>query len=198
MLSRLASFLRRVADGEQPGAASCAGACVVVPAVNVLGVNMRTPRWPFDNTDINRMFPGYDAGETTQRIAAARLQLTPPAHYRVDVHSSNATSRSCRRCASTSRREEERAGRALFGLPAVIERARDADLHHHARHAWRARGGEASSSRRATPAPCSRAHCERLFRALVDFLDAEGMLSACALAERRRTCTTSARARPSR
>ena len=26
--------------------------------------------WSIDNTDINRMFPGYDKGETTQRIAA--------------------------------------------------------------------------------------------------------------------------------
>ena len=49
---------------------------IVIPAVNVLGVNTRSRHWPFDGTDMNRMFPGYDGGETTQRIAAAVLELT--------------------------------------------------------------------------------------------------------------------------
>ncbi|WP_300791333.1 hypothetical protein [uncultured Bacteroides sp.] len=30
--------------------------------------------WAMDNTDINRMFPGYNQGETTQRIAAALFE----------------------------------------------------------------------------------------------------------------------------
>ena len=30
--------------------------------------------FPVDNTDINRMFPGYDKGETTQRLADGVLQ----------------------------------------------------------------------------------------------------------------------------
>lgn len=32
-------------------------------------MNIKKRFWPTDNTDINRMFPGYDLGETTQRIA---------------------------------------------------------------------------------------------------------------------------------
>ena len=32
-------------------------------------MNIQKRFWPTDNTDINRMFPGYDLGETTQRIA---------------------------------------------------------------------------------------------------------------------------------
>ena len=32
-------------------------------------LNIQKRFWPIDNTDINRMFPGYDLGETTQRIA---------------------------------------------------------------------------------------------------------------------------------
>ena len=38
---------------------------------------------------INRMFPGYDAGETTQCIAHAVLEVTRPAHYRIDLHSAS-------------------------------------------------------------------------------------------------------------
>ena len=43
---------------------------LVIPSVNPYSMNIKKRFWPTDNTDINRMFPGYDLGETTQRIAA--------------------------------------------------------------------------------------------------------------------------------
>ena len=43
---------------------------LVIPSVNPYSINVKKRFWPTDNTDINRMFPGYDLGETTQRIAA--------------------------------------------------------------------------------------------------------------------------------
>lgn len=43
---------------------------LVLPSVNPYSVNSQKRFWPTDNTDINRMFPGYNLGETTQRIAA--------------------------------------------------------------------------------------------------------------------------------
>ncbi len=43
---------------------------LVIPSVNPYSVNSQNRFWPTDNTDINRMFPGYNLGETTQRIAA--------------------------------------------------------------------------------------------------------------------------------
>lgn len=42
---------------------------LVIPCVNPYSVNIQKRFWTVDNTDINRMFPGYDLGETTQRIA---------------------------------------------------------------------------------------------------------------------------------
>lgn len=45
------------------------GKILVVPAVNAYALNMGEKNWPLDKTDINTMFPGYDQGETTQRIA---------------------------------------------------------------------------------------------------------------------------------
>lgn len=42
---------------------------LVVPCCNPYSVNVKKRFWTIDNTDINRMFPGYDKGETTQRIA---------------------------------------------------------------------------------------------------------------------------------
>lgn len=44
---------------------------LVIPSLNPYSMNIGKRFWPTDNTDINRMFPGYAQGETTQRIAAA-------------------------------------------------------------------------------------------------------------------------------
>lgn len=42
---------------------------MVIPCVNYYSMNIGKRFWAMDNTDINRMFPGYSLGETTQRIA---------------------------------------------------------------------------------------------------------------------------------
>ncbi|MGN0584604.1 MAG: M14 family metallopeptidase [Ruminococcus sp.] len=42
---------------------------MVIPCVNYYSMNIGKRFWAMDNTDINRMFPGYNLGETTQRIA---------------------------------------------------------------------------------------------------------------------------------
>jgi predicted deacylase len=47
---------------------------LVIPCVNPFSMNVGKRFWATDNTDINRMFPGYDKGETTQRIAASLFE----------------------------------------------------------------------------------------------------------------------------
>ncbi len=42
---------------------------LIIPCCNPYSMNTKKRFWTIDNTDINRMFPGYDLGETTQRIA---------------------------------------------------------------------------------------------------------------------------------
>ena len=42
---------------------------LIIPCCNPYSINTQKRFWTLDNTDINRMFPGYDLGETTQRIA---------------------------------------------------------------------------------------------------------------------------------
>ncbi|MGN1135359.1 MAG: M14 family metallopeptidase [Oscillospiraceae bacterium] len=58
-LRRIESY-GRIADGCE---------IMVVPCVNYYSMNIGKRFWAMDNTDINRMFPGYSLGETTQRIA---------------------------------------------------------------------------------------------------------------------------------
>ncbi len=47
---------------------------LIIPSCNPYSMNIQKRFWPIDNTDINRMFPGYDLGETTQRIADGVFQ----------------------------------------------------------------------------------------------------------------------------
>lgn len=182
VLSRLAHFLTRVAAGEHAGQRLCARV-IIVPAVNVLGVNTRNRRWPFDSTDINRMFPGYDAGETTQRIAHAVLELTRPAHYRVDIHSSNLDFEELPQVRLYEPTDAERSTARLFGLPAVIERPMNTIFTSTLGHAWRACGGESFVIQTGQAGVVQPAHCDRLFRALVAFLSRSGILTGVDLAD---------------
>ncbi|MDR1816287.1 MAG: succinylglutamate desuccinylase/aspartoacylase family protein [Clostridiales Family XIII bacterium] len=56
---------------EQEGRLAPGRKILVVPCLNTFSMNIGERFWAVDNTDVNRMFPGYDKGETTQRIAAA-------------------------------------------------------------------------------------------------------------------------------
>ena len=60
---------------------------LVVPCINPYSVNVGKRFWPTDNTDINRMFPGYDLGETTQRIAAGVFEAIQGFEYSIHLAS---------------------------------------------------------------------------------------------------------------
>jgi len=62
--ARLVDFLRSKIDP-----AKIRGNILVIPSVNHYALNINERFWPLDKTDINMMFPGYERGETTQRIA---------------------------------------------------------------------------------------------------------------------------------
>lgn len=182
VLARLASFLRQVADGGREDSALL-GRVIVIPAVNALGLNVRSRGWPFDGTDVNRMFPGYDRGETTQRIAAAVLAATEPAHWRLDLHSSNVDFEELPQVRLFEPTDVEREAARWLGLPAVVERPITPTLTTTLAYAWRARGGRGLVIQAGHAGSLQPVHCERLFRALVDFLERAGVLVGVRLAE---------------
>ena len=70
--SRLVALLKFAEESNriQPGISIS-----VIPSVNPFSINIEKRFWALDNTDINRMFPGYNQGETTQRIAAGLFEF---------------------------------------------------------------------------------------------------------------------------
>ena len=61
---------------------------LVIPAANPFSLNIKKRFWAMDNTDINRMFPGYNLGETTQRIADALFRAIQGYQYGIQMASS--------------------------------------------------------------------------------------------------------------
>ncbi len=62
-------MVRKLKQMEQDGKLVSGKKILVIPCVNPYSMNTQKRFWSVDNTDINRMFPGYSEGETTQRIA---------------------------------------------------------------------------------------------------------------------------------
>jgi len=64
--AQLIDTLKRL---EESGGIAPGKSVMIIPCANPYSMNIGKRFWPMDNTDINRMFPGYELGETTQRIA---------------------------------------------------------------------------------------------------------------------------------
>ena len=59
----------------------------VIPSANPFSMNIGKRFWAMDDTDINRMFPGYNKGETTHRIAAGLFEKLQGYEYGIQMAS---------------------------------------------------------------------------------------------------------------
>ena len=80
LCARLINILEQL---ERKGKICRGKSVMVVPCVNAHSINIGKRFWCTDNTDINRMFPGYHLGETTQRIADGVFQNI--CHYQFGI-----------------------------------------------------------------------------------------------------------------
>ncbi len=82
-----ALLIKRFRELEADGMLSEENEFLIIPCINPFSMNIGKRFWPVDNTDINRMFPGYNLGETTQRIAAAVFEKVRDYQYGVQFAS---------------------------------------------------------------------------------------------------------------
>lgn len=82
--SRMVALLQ---EAEAAGAIAPGVSISVVPSANPFSINIEKRFWALDGTDINRMFPGYDQGETTQRIAAGLFEFIKDFRYGIQLAS---------------------------------------------------------------------------------------------------------------
>ncbi|MFI3271016.1 MAG: M14 family metallopeptidase [Pseudomonadota bacterium] len=72
---------------EDRGAINPEHEILVIPSANHFSMNISKRFWAMDNTDVNRMFPGFSQGETTQRIAAALFKQVQGYSYGIQLAS---------------------------------------------------------------------------------------------------------------
>lgn len=80
-------LIRILKDLEEKGKVAADREILVIPSVNPFSMNVGKRFWALDGTDINRMFPGYDQGETTQRIAASLFKAIEGYEYGIQMAS---------------------------------------------------------------------------------------------------------------
>jgi len=176
VLARLASYLQSLGDPKNPRPPLQARV-VIVPAVNIIGMHALDRQWPFDKTDINRMFPGYGSGETTQRIAAAVFELTKQAQVRVDIHSSNHLIEELAQVRVYDESPRVLASARHFGLPAVIQCPVNKTASATLLHSWMECGGENFVLQAGVAGGLQVETCEAVLEALIRFLARRGFLA---------------------
>jgi len=182
ILARLADFLKGVENGDHPEM-RLVQRVLIIPAVNVLGTNTLRRAWPFDQSDQNRMFPGNQMGETTQRIAYTVLEATRKSQYRVDLHSSNLYFEELPQVRIYEPSSEERESARLFGLPAIMEHAVSPVFTTTLMYAWKYWPGQNFLLQVGQAGSIQLAHCQQVFRGLVSFLEKIGVLEGVEMAE---------------
>ncbi|MGN0582667.1 MAG: M14 family metallopeptidase [Oscillospiraceae bacterium] len=80
-------LIQKLKQYEAEGKIASGKEITVVPCVNYYSMNIGKRFWTMDNTDINRMFPGYDLGETTQRIAGGFFSQIQGYEYGIQLAS---------------------------------------------------------------------------------------------------------------
>ncbi len=95
---------------------------LVVPSANHFAMNIGKRFWAMDNTDINRMFPGYNMGETTQRIAAALFDHLQGYTYGIQLASFYMSGDFIPHIRVMETGYEDLEGARVFGMPYVVIR----------------------------------------------------------------------------
>jgi len=182
ILARLADFLKAVEQGAYPKL-RLVHRVLIIPAVNVLGANTLRRAWPFDQSDQNRVFPGNQIGETTQRIAYTVLETTKKSTYRVDLHSSNLYFEELPQVRLYDPSPEERESARHFGLPAIMERSVSPVFTTTLMYSWKYWPGQNFLLQVGQAGSIQLPHCQQVFRGLVSFLGKVGVLEGLEVAD---------------
>ena len=113
-------LIMRLRNLEAEGCITEGKQILVIPCGNPYSINVKRRFWTIDNTDINRMFPGYEEGETTQRIADKIFQTVNNYPYGIQMASFYMNGRFIPHIRVMRTGYEDAEMAKLFGLPYVV------------------------------------------------------------------------------
>lgn len=72
---------------EEHGQIASGKEILIIPCINQYATNIDKRFWPLDDSDINRKFPGFINGDTTQQIAANLMEVIKGFSYGIQLTS---------------------------------------------------------------------------------------------------------------
>lgn len=117
-----AKLIQKFTEFEEKGYIDSNYSILVIPSINHYGININHRFWPQDDTDINRMFPGYSEGETTQRIAEGVFDAIKDFEYGIQLTSFYIPGEFASHIRIMKTGFEDIETAMLFGLPYIVVR----------------------------------------------------------------------------
>jgi len=175
----------RLTNLEAQGQIADGISITVIPSVNPFSMNIEKRFWALDNTDINRMFPGYNLGETTQRIASALFEFIQDFRYGIQLASYYLPGNFMPhvRVLDTGAGMDNANLGALFGFPYVTTRKPepfDTDL---LNYNWQIWNTQAFSLYAGTTDVIDQKTAQQSIKGILRFMQASGMISGVELPE---------------
>ncbi len=182
VLARLADYLRGVVNGVYPGQKLRSRVLIILISPSRDAMDRGT-------AVLTASAPSAPAGANISQLRDVRqrideiIETTRAAYYRIAIGASNAKLEELPQVCLHECSDDERASAFLFGLPAIIEYPRHTLSTDVLATAWQSLGGENFVIHAGQAGNLQPQHCERLFRALVSFLDRTGVLEGIDLSE---------------
>lgn len=115
-------IIKTLSKLEKNGAIVNNNEIMVIPTINHYSINIEKRFWAMDNTDINRMFPGDEEGETTKRIAAGIFEAVRGFNYGIQFASFHTPGDFIPHVRMMETGFQNTSLANLFGLPYVVTR----------------------------------------------------------------------------
>lgn len=149
---------------------------LVIPCVNPSSMNIEKRFWATDNTDINRMFPGYNLGETTQRIADGVFKAASEYENGIQFTSFYMPGRFCPhvRMMKTDMENVDKARQ--FGLPYIVLKTPVPYDTTTLNYNWQIWETDAYSLYSATTSTIDEKSADLIIKSIRNFMAANGML----------------------
>lgn len=173
---RVEELVKQLKKLEEEGRLTTGHKILVIPSINPYSMNIKKRFWPTDNTDINRMFPGYDLGETTQRIAAGVFHAIKDFTYGVQFTSFYMPGRFTPHVRMLKVGYEDAELAKQFGLPYVVLRNTRPYDTTTLNYNWQIWNTKAFSIYTATTTQIDRESASLAIRSIFNFLAKQGIL----------------------
>ena len=169
-------LISRLREMEAEGCIADDRQILVIPCGNPYSINVKSRFWTIDDTDINRMFPGYSEGETTQRIADKIFQAVSEYQYGIQMASFYLSGSFIPHIRVMRTGYEDAEMGKLFGLPyVVIHEPRPFDTAT-LNYNWQIWGVKAFSLYTTTTEKIDPTSAQQGLEAILQFLSCQGII----------------------